>query len=185
MQMRPTFSLKPNSCWDSELRVAGTGLSAGETEMLEHIRSPSSYDEVNELNSFFNKNQITDELHTFTRRDNLERAFEWDTRRLYYIRNDSEIVAGLMVWCESQILDEGEAQIRLLATDPEYRRQGLATKLVEEAIEFARAHKNTVIKAETSTDGVSVDFWRAYGFLPHETRTTDNGREMLMLTRGI
>jgi ribosomal protein S18 acetylase RimI-like enzyme len=153
--------------------------------MLEHIRSPSSYDEVDELNSFFNKNQITDELHTFTRRDNLERAFERDTRRLYYIRNDSEIVAGLMVWCESRILDESEAQIRLLATDPEYRRQGLGTKLVEEAVEFARTHNKHVAKAETSTDGVSVDFWKARDFLPHGLRTTDNGREMLMLTRGI
>lgn len=152
--------------------------------MKPDIANPS-YGEIDELNSFFNQNQITDELHTFTRRDNLERAFQSEARRLYYIRDDSEIVAGLMVWSESQILDEHEAQIRLLATDPEYRRQGLATKLVEEAIEFARAHENTFIKAETSTDGVSVDFWMASGFLPHETRTTDNGREMLMLTRSI
>jgi GNAT superfamily N-acetyltransferase len=149
------------------------------------ITNPSSCGEIDELNRFFNQNQITDELHTFTRRDVLVRAFEKDARRLYFIRDDHDIVAGLMVWCESNILEDGQAQIRLLATDPEYRRQGLGTKLVEKAVEFARAQNKTFIKAETSTDGVSVDFWRACGFLPHNRRTTKNGREMLMLTRDI
>ena len=183
--MNPIPSWKSRSSRLAVDSIAGIGESAWNQTMQQQIQSPSTEDEITELNSFFNQNQITQELHTFTHRDNLDRAFEWDTRRLYYIRDNDEIVAGLMIWCESRILDDGEAQIRLLATDPDHRRQGLGTKLVEKAIEFARAHNKTLLKAETSTDGVSVDFWKASGFLPHSRRTTDNGREMLMLMRDI
>jgi len=146
------------------------------------VQRAETEEDVTRINDLFNLRQVTQELHSFTFRDGLIRAFERDDRELYYTESDGEITAGLMVWCESRILEEGEAQIRLTATHPEHREQGFARTLVSKAIEFARRHEKEMIKAETDANSPAVAFWEACGFEQTSFRETKNGRKMVMMT---
>lgn len=64
--------------------------------------SPNTIDQLNE---FFNSTQIKQDLHWFTHRDTLVRAFDRNNRELFYLRPQGSIVAAAMVWCGSRVLD--------------------------------------------------------------------------------
>ncbi|MFC6786402.1 GNAT family N-acetyltransferase [Halobaculum halobium] len=149
------------------------------------IATATTEEEIDEVQGLFNSNRISNELHSFTHRDNLERAVDQTERQLFYISEGDIVVSAVMVWCESRILDEGEAQIRLLATHPDFRRQGLATRLVVESIKFASQHGKRSMKVEAAANDSASAYWRSIGFAPDSSRTTDNGRKMLMMKRPI
>ena len=140
---------------------------------------------VSELNSFFNSNQIKSELHWFTHRDTLERAASRPDRRLFYYAPHGAIIGGLMVWCESRVLDQTEAQIRLVAVSPDYRGYGIGRYLVKKAIEFAKEHNKKLIIADVAAEAPAVQFWEAIGFHKVDSYFTDGGREMYQMKRHL
>ncbi|WP_276279289.1 GNAT family N-acetyltransferase [Halorussus caseinilyticus] len=174
----PAFALRR-----TKEKIMATKTTA--TENRTDVQRAETEEDVIRINDFFNLQQIIQELHSFTFRDNLIRAFERDDRELYYTEAGGEITAGLMVWCESRILEEDEAQIRLTATHPEHREQGLAHTLVSTAIEFARQHEKEMMKAETDANSPAVAFWEACGFKKTSFRETKNGRKMVMMVREL
>lgn len=135
------------------------------------------------LNEFFNSSQIKSELHWFTHRDTLERAAERDDRRLYYIAPRSRFLAGLMVWCESRVLEPHQAQIRLVAVDSGYRNYGLGSYLVTEAIDFANQYGKEQVIADVTAESSAVEFWRSCGFAKIDNYQTDGGRQMFRMSR--
>jgi GNAT superfamily N-acetyltransferase len=135
------------------------------------------------LNEFFNNSQIKSELHWFTHRDTLERAAERDDRRLYYIAPRSRFLAGLMLWCESRVLEPHQAQIRLVAVDPGYRNYGLGSYLVAEAIDFAHKYRKEQIIADVAAESFAVEFWTSCGFSKIDDYHTDGGRQMIRMNR--
>lgn len=149
------------------------------------VQAAKTEHEIDEVQALFNSNPISDELHSFTYRNSLEGAVKKEQRNLFYIVGRDLIASAVMVWCESRILDQAEAQIRLLATHPNYRRQGLATQLVVESIDFASRHGKQQMKVEAAAGERSSAYWRSIGFVPVSSRTTDNGRKMLTMERSI
>ena len=154
-------------------------------ENASRIDSATTEEEIDEIQDLFNSNPISDELHSFAYRDSLEGAVDKAERQLYYISEGDLIVSAAMVWCESRILEESEAQIRLLATHPDFRRQGLATRLVVRSIKFASQHGKRSMKVEAAANDSASAYWRSIGFAPDSSRTTDNGRKMLTMKRPI
>lgn len=138
---------------------------------------------VSEINSFFNSSQIKSELHWFTHRDTLERAVSRSDRCLFYFAPHGVIIGGLMVWCESRVLDPLEAQIRLVAVSPDYRKYGIGQYLVKKAIEFAKEHNKELIIADVASESPAVNFWKAIGFRKVDSYYTDGGREMYQMER--
>lgn len=141
--------------------------------------------EIDRVQEFFNSDPVRKELHTFTYRDGLNRAVEREDRRLYYTENQDTITSAAMAWNESRVLEDDEAQIRLIATHPEYRRQGFATQLTEQAVAFASEWGKDRMKIEVAANQPAVDFWRDQGFRDREYWETDNGREMITMEQTI
>lgn len=150
-----------------------------------NIISATTDNEIDRVQEFFNSDPIREELHTFTYRDGLNRAVDRDDRRLYYTEDQGTITSAAMVWCESRVLADDEAQIRLIATHPEYRHQGLATQLTNQAFVFASDWDKDRMKIEAAADEPAADFWQDLGFEIREHWETDNGREMITMERTI
>lgn len=149
------------------------------------IEEAADEDDVGRVNEFFNLRPIKRDLHQFTYRDTLDRAFNRDDRRLFYIEKDGTIVAALMVWCESRVLDDDEAQIRLVAVKPEYRGQGLGRALCERAEQFASEFGKEKMSADVMAESQAVEFWQALGYTVEEEWTTDNGRSMHLVSKPL
>lgn len=150
------------------------------------LKSISDHPErLGELNDFFNTPQIKSELHWFTHRDTLERAAERPDRRLYFIDCDDQIGAGLMIWCESRVLEPEQAQIRLVAVAPSYRGQGIGRSLVEAAINFSREYETAEMIADVAAEAPAVWFWRSCGFHQIDDYLTDGGRRMYRMERSV
>lgn len=137
------------------------------------------------LNEFFNSTKIKSELHWFTHRDTLQRAASRDDRCLFYFAPFDRIIGGLMVWCESRVLEPHQAQIRLVAVDPDYRQLGIGHYLVRSAIEFAQSHDKSTMIADVASEASAVSFWKACGFEKSDTYETNGGREMFRMSRRI
>ncbi|MDS0297780.1 GNAT family N-acetyltransferase [Halogeometricum sp. S1BR25-6] len=142
-------------------------------------------DRLGQLNDFFNSPQIKSELHWFTHRDTLERAAVRNDRKLYYYRPFDEILGGLMVWCESRVLEDHQAQIRLVAVHPAYREYGIGRYLVKSAIKFAKVWEKSTMIADVAADASAVGFWKACGFHQVDQYQTKGGREMYQMQRRI
>lgn len=140
---------------------------------------------IEELNEFFNSSQIKQELHWFTHRDTLDRAFERDDRELFYIRPQNRIAAASMVWCESRVLEKQQAQIRLIATRPDCRGHGFARMLVDACVSFAQVHNKTEIIADVAEEAPATQFWDSCGFEIETIYETDGGRSMMRMSREI
>lgn len=140
---------------------------------------------LTDLNKFFNSSQIKSELHWFTHRDTLERAAQRDDRRLYYFAPGQQIIGGLMVWCESRVLEADEAQIRLVAVDPDYRDYGVGRYLVNTAIDFGLSHGKESMIADVAAEAPAVEFWEMCGFSKTEEYETKGGRLMYRMMRRI
>lgn len=140
---------------------------------------------IGDLNAFFNSPQIKSELHWFTHRDTLERAASRSDRRLYYFAPFGEIIGGLMVWCESRVLDPGQGQIRLVAVDTTYRGLDIGESLVGSAIEFAQAQGKSEMIADVAEEAAAVAFWRSCGFERKSEYDTSGGRTMFRWSRSI
>lgn len=140
---------------------------------------------VAEVNSFFNSTQIKSELHWFTHRDTVERAVSRPDRRLFYFAPHGVIIGGLMIWCESRVLDPLQAQIRLVAVSPDYREYGIGQYLVKKAIEFAKEHDKKYMIADVAAEAPAVNFWKTIGFHKADSYFTDGGREMFRMERQL
>lgn len=140
---------------------------------------------VTSVNDFFNSNQIKSELHWFTHRDTLERAAKRDDRQLLYIRPRETIIAALMVWCESRVLEDDQAQIRLVAVDPAYRNYGLGTYLVSAAVAFAESFGKTEMVADVDAESPAVTFWEHCDFDKKSEYSTKGGRLMYRMWKPI
>jgi ribosomal protein S18 acetylase RimI-like enzyme len=149
------------------------------------VKKVPNEDGVERVNAFFNSKAIKQELHRFTYSTTLERAFKRDDRRLFYVEDDGEIVGVLMVWCESQVLEPNEAQIRLVAVANEYRDRGIGKRLCEEAESFASEYGEEKISADVASDSPALAFWKACGYEVDHTWGTDNGREMSRMMKSI
>lgn len=141
--------------------------------------------DVDRVNEFFNLRPIKRDLHRFTYRDTLDRAFDRDDRRLLYVESDGVIVAALMVWCESRVLDDNEAQIRLVAVKPEYRGLGIGQSLCNQAEQFASEYGEHKMSADVMAKSPSVEFWGSLGYIVEEEWTTDNGRPMYRVSKTL
>lgn len=144
-------------------------------------------DDIDRIQSLYNHEQIKQELHWFTYREALERAVERDDRTIFYqsLPDEDQVVGASMVWCESRVLDDMEAQIRLIAVHPDYRNQDLGRTLVEHSEGFARQFGKNNLIAEAAADSSAIDFWAAVGFSKQNKRTTKGGREMIVMGKQL
>jgi len=149
------------------------------------VQSTTAEGDVERVNAFFNLKSIKQDLHRFTYSTTLERAFERDDRRLFYIEEDDDIIGALMVWCESRVLDATDAQIRLVAVANDYRNQGIGERLCREAEEFAAEYGEEKISADVASSSSAVDFWKACGYETAYVWETDNGREMSRMEKPL
>jgi ribosomal protein S18 acetylase RimI-like enzyme len=149
------------------------------------IMQAADDDDVIRINEFFNSKTIKQELHRFTYRTTLDRAFERDDRRLYYVEEEDNLVGALMVWCESRVLDDDEAQIRLVAVNPDYRNHGIARRLCEQAEEFACEYGASKMSADVAQDSPAVAFWQDCGYDIGYEWETDGGREMYRVIKDL
>lgn len=160
-------------------------MSTGERQSRE-VSGAMSVEDVDRINQFFNSREIKRDLHWFTYRDTLIRAFERDSRQLLYVeKDDGEIIGALMVWCESRVLDDGEAQIRLVAVNSEHRGEGLGDLLCECAESFAARNSQTRMIADVAASSPAVDFWHTIGYKTVEEWETDGGRSMLTVQKQL
>lgn len=136
-----------------------------------------------DLNEFFNSSPIKSELHWFTHRETLERAANREDRRLYYIAPGDRFLGGLMIWCESRVLESDQSQIRLVAVNPNYRNYGIGSYLVAKSIDFARQRNKDHIIADVSAESPAVEFWTASGFSQTKEYQTNGGRRMYRMSR--
>jgi ribosomal protein S18 acetylase RimI-like enzyme len=149
------------------------------------VEQAGNEDDVGRINEFFNLRPIKRDLHQFTYRDTLDRAFNRDDRRLFYVEDGGVVVAALMVWCESRVLDDDEAQIRLVAVKPEHRGQGIGRTLCKRAEEFAADHGENKMSADVMAESQAVEFWESLGYTIEEEWTTDNDREMHLFSKPL
>lgn len=147
------------------------------------IQVSNQKDDIDRLNSFFNTDQIKNDLHWFTHRDTLKRAYNRDDRQLSYIEDKKQIIGAAMVWCESRVLGANEAQIRQIAVSPDYRRKGLATRLCTHAETFAADYGNERMIADVDESSPAVHFWQALDYEASQTWTTDNDRKMIRMVK--
>jgi ribosomal protein S18 acetylase RimI-like enzyme len=150
-----------------------------------NIKIATEESDVDRVNEFFNSYEIKNELNWFTYRDTLARAMSRDDRDIFYVEKDDGISGAVMVWGESRVLEKKEAQIRLVAVDPEDRGSGVGKKLCEKAEEFAKRGDNSRVTADVDSSSDSVEFWKACGYSPTEIWSTDNGREMYRMTKHL
>lgn len=141
--------------------------------------------DVERVNTFFNAKEIKQALHRFTYSTTLERAYERDDRRLFYIEDDGKIIGALMIWCESRVLDPDEAQIRLVAVANEHQNQGLGERLCRRAETFADEYGMKRISADVASESPAVDFWKTLGYEVTSEWETDNGREMCLMEKPL
>ena len=138
------------------------------------------------INDFFNLSGIKNDLHWFTYKDTLERAYEREDRELYYIEETSGLLIGaLMVWCESRVLDEHEAQIRLVAVSEVNRGVGIGHYLCEEAEKFARSHGKKQMIADVVEGSPAVGFWKSIGYEVQSEWKTKKGTRMLTVEKQL
>lgn len=137
--------------------------------------------QIDAIQALFNQKRIKEELHWFTYRDALERAVRRDDRDIFYIADSDGIVAASMVWCESRVLEDHRAQIRLIAVHPDDRGQDLGRDLVRESERFADHHKKETMIAEADADSQAKEFWEAIGYNELSRRSTENGRKMVLM----
>ena len=137
--------------------------------------------QIDAIQNLFNQKQIKEELHWFTYRDALERAVRRDDREIFYISDSDDIIAASMVWCESRILENNRAQIRLIAVHPDARGQNLGRALVRESERFAVQHKKKIMIAEADADSQAKKFWEAIGYSELSRRSTENERRMILM----
>ena len=149
------------------------------------VKHASNEDDITHINDFFNSKDIKQELHRFTYRTTLERAFNRDDRRLFYVEDSGTLVGALMVWCESRVLDDDEAQIRLVAVSPDRREKGIAARLCEKAEAFASDHEQERITADVARNSSAVEFWTSIGYDIEYEWQTDGGREMYRMMRTL
>lgn len=150
------------------------------------IEVVTSEEEVERVNDFFNSPNIKGDLHWFTYRDTIVRAYERDDRELPYIESDSgEICAALMVWCESRVLDEGKAQIRLVAVSRELRGTGYGQLLCQRAEDFAHNHGQTHMIADVVATSPVVNFWESIGYEPIDEWKTSKDTKMLTVHKKL
>ena len=150
------------------------------------VQAASSIDDVEEVNDFFNSAEIKNELHWFTYRDTLERAFERDDRNLYYVKEKSgTLIGALMVWCESRVLEEEEAQIRLVAVSKVARGAGIGRYLCEGAERFAQQHNKKQMIADVVEDSPAVEFWKSIGYEVQSEWETKKGTPMLTVGKSL
>lgn len=149
------------------------------------VKQAADENDVGRVNGFFNLRPIKRDLHQFTYRDTLDRAFNRDDRRLFYIEKDDTITAALMIWCESRVLDDDEAQIRLVAVKPEERGKGLGRALCERAEQFAYEFGKQKMSADVMAGSQAVEFWQSLGYTIEEEWTTDNDRSMYRISKPI
>lgn len=147
------------------------------------VKRTATEDDVECVNAFFNSKEIKQALHRFTYSTTLERAFERDDRRLFYVEQDGEIIGALMVWCESRVLDPDEAQIRLIAVANGHRNQGIGKRLCKEAEAFADEYGMKTISADVASDSSAVEFWKSIGYEATTEWETDNGRKMSLMEK--
>lgn len=150
------------------------------------VQTVSSIDGVEAINDFLNSPEIKNELHWFTYRDTLERAFERDDRNLYYVKEKSgTLIGALMVWCESRVLEEEEAQIRLVAVSKVARGAGIGRYLCEKAELFAQEHKKEQMIADVVGGSPAVGFWKSIGYEVQSEWETKKGTPMLTVEKLI
>lgn len=150
------------------------------------VQAASSINDVESVNDFFNSSEIKNELHWFTYRDTLQRAFERDDRKLYYVKETSgTIIGSLMVWCESRVLDENEAQIRLVAVSKVARGVGIGRYLCEEAEDFARNYGEKQMRADIVEGSPAVGFWKSIGYKIRSKWETKKGTRMLTVEKSL
>lgn len=152
-----------------------------------NIKQTKQAAEVEQINEFLNSREIKDDLHWFTYRDTLERAFHREDRRLYYIDTESggAIIGVLMVWCKSRVLTDKEAQIRLVAVSPEHRYSGYGSALCNQAESFARSQGQNLMIADVAMESDAVSFWKTIGYSETESWQTSNGRQMLRMEKSL
>lgn len=177
---------------ESKIKDSNTEADVGDTAVFKDLTihdflpcPTESESTVKELNEFFNLSKIKQELHWFTHYDTLERAFEREDRELFYIRPLDSVVAASMVWCESRVLEPKQAQIRLIATHPNYRKHGLARMLVDTCVLFAQFHDQTELIADVAEESQATRFWKRCSFEMKTTYETDGGRTMIRMRRDI
>jgi ribosomal protein S18 acetylase RimI-like enzyme len=150
------------------------------------VQAASSIDDVEAINDFFNSPEIKNELHWFTYRDTLERAFERDDRKLYYVKEKSgTLIGALMVWCESRVLEEEEAQIRLVAVSKVARGAGIGRYLCEEAERFAQEYKKEQMIADVVDGSPAVGFWKSIGYEVQSEWETKKRTPMLTVEKPL
>lgn len=149
------------------------------------VQQVADEEDIERVNTFFNSKTIKQELHRFTYSTTLERTFERDDRRLFYVEDNDKIVGALMVWCESRVLDPDEAQIRLVAVAQGYRNRGLGEWLCQEAEDFAAEFGEEKISADVACDSPAREFWKACGYEVDYEWETDNGREMCRMMKSL
>lgn len=160
-------------------------MSGGKSKLM-GVSEAASLDDVERVNEFFNSTEIKTDLHWFTYRDTLVRAFDRGDRRLLYVENDNgDIVGALMVWCQSRVLDEGEAQIRLVAVARDYRGEGIGGLLCEHAEEFALRESQNRMIADVVASSPAVGFWKSIGYDPIKEWDTSGGRSMLTVQKTL
>lgn len=152
---------------------------------ISDIKTASTKATAHAVLEFFNQSQIKQELHWFTHEDTIERAQQRDDRRLYYLTGDDDVVAAVMIWCESRILDASQAQIRQIATDSNYRQRGLARRLCTRSEAFAADYGMRQMVADAAADTVASEFWRGMGYTAVEDWTTDSSRQMVRFRKSL
>ncbi len=152
---------------------------------MKKVTPATSIDDVERINRFFNSSEIKEDLHWFTYQDTLERAYERDDRSLLYIESNDRIIAGLMIWCKSRVLDPGEAQIRLVAVDRDYRGRGIGSHLCECAEAFAARQSQDQVIADVVAESPAVAFWKSIGYNVIDEWNTDGGRRMLTVKKTL
>jgi len=158
---------------------------ASQSQKPIRVESPENEETVVRINEFFNSTTIKQELNRFTYRAPLDRTFNRKDRRLLYVEQNGDVVGALMVWCESSVLDEDEAQIRLIAVAPAYRRHGIARRLCEEAEAFAVDQSQSKMSADVHSGSPAVEFWQSCGYEVAYDWETDNGRTMNRMEKSL
>lgn len=148
------------------------------------IRRASTSDEIKQICRFFNSDPIRGEIHLPVDRELLISALNRDDWQEYYLVDEEKIVAATLVSCNPQVGETVEGQIRLIATDPEYRRRGFGTELVKQAIKFALAQDMLLLKIKAPTRE-AVKFGKSCGFCTRHLGSCIDGREALIMTRDV